>query len=82
VERKSWRNVTGKRKQVCRICKKRAPWKYKNCPPGVCKRCYHRHVWPQRPAARTRQTPWNDLPGDMTLDDDIFPLTGDPGTGG
>ncbi len=36
----------GKRKQgVCRICKKRPPWKYKNCPPRVCKRCYHHHVW-------------------------------------
>lgn len=36
----------------CRICKKRPPWKYKNCPPGICKRCYHKHVWPDRPAAR------------------------------
>lgn len=42
----------GKRKQQkCRICKKRPPWRYKNCPPGVCKRCYHKHVWADRPAA-------------------------------
>jgi putative transposase len=39
-----------KRKQrKCRICKKRPPWRYKNCPPGICKRCYHRHVWAERP---------------------------------
>ena len=37
----------------CRICKKRPPWKHKNCPPGVCKRCYHKHVWPEQLAART-----------------------------
>lgn len=36
----------------CRICKKRPPWKDKNCPPGICKRCYHRHIWPDRPAVR------------------------------
>ena len=39
-----------KRKQrKCRICKKRPPWRYKDCPPGICKRCYHRHVWAERP---------------------------------
>jgi hypothetical protein len=51
-----WREmktVAGKGKQrKCRICKKRPPWKYKNCPPGVCKQCYHRDVWVDRPAAR------------------------------
>ena len=40
---------------LCRICKKRPPWKYKNCPPGICKRCYHKHVWPERPAARKQR---------------------------
>ena len=45
--------VAGKGKQrMCRICKKRPPWKYKNCPPGVCKQCYHKNVWADRPAAR------------------------------
>lgn len=39
-----------KRKQpTCRICKKRPPWQYKNCPPGICKRCYHSHVWSGNP---------------------------------
>ncbi len=38
--------------RVCRICKKRPPWRYKNCPPGICKRCYHKHVWLDRPSAR------------------------------
>ena len=38
--------------RLCRICKKRPPWQYKNCPPGICKRCYHKHVWPERPSAR------------------------------
>jgi hypothetical protein len=37
---------------VCRICKKRPPWRYKNCPPGICKRCYHQRIWADRPAAR------------------------------
>ena len=62
-----------KRKQRrCRICRKRPPWRYKNCPPGVCKRCYHKEIWPERLAARqerldTRQ----DLP-DQDLFDDGF----------
>jgi len=44
--------MAGKRKQrPCRICRKRPPWQYKNCPPGICKRCYHRHVWADRSAA-------------------------------
>ena len=38
--------------RLCRICKRRQPWRYKNCPPGVCKRCYHRYIWSDRPAAR------------------------------
>jgi hypothetical protein len=41
----------------CRICKKRPPWKYRNCPPGVCKWCYHKHVWPERPGARAGREP-------------------------
>jgi hypothetical protein len=56
--------VARKRTGMCRICTKRPPWKYKNCPPGVCKRCYHRHVWPQRPAARTQQPPTPPSPMD------------------
>jgi hypothetical protein len=49
--------MAGKRKQrPCRICRKRPPWRYKNCPPGMCKRCYHKHVWVERPAARRGRT--------------------------
>jgi hypothetical protein len=49
--------VAGKGKQrMCRICKKRPPWKYKNCPPGVCKQCYHKKVWSDRPAARKERS--------------------------
>ncbi len=40
------------KQRLCRICKQRPPWQYKNCPPDVCKKCYHRHVWVDRPAAR------------------------------
>jgi len=54
--RGSWmafRGMAGIRKpQRCRICRKRPPWRYQNCPPGICKRCYHRHVWDGRPAAQ------------------------------
>jgi len=46
-----------KRKQwKCRICKKRPLWQYENCPPGICKRCYHAHVWAERPRSG-RQVP-------------------------
>ena len=40
------------RQRKCSICRKRPPWRYKNCPPGICKRCYHKHVWEQRPGAK------------------------------
>ena len=40
------------RQRRCRICHKRPPWRYKNCPPGICKRCYHAKIWVDRPAAR------------------------------
>jgi hypothetical protein len=55
----------------CRICKKRPPWKYKNCPPGICKRCYHKHVWPDRPSARTRGRDVADDPDERTPDGDV-----------
>lgn len=57
--------VSGKRRQRrCRICRQRPPWQYKNCPPGVCKRCYHKHIWPDRPSVRTLR----DMPEDQ-IDD-------------
>ena len=40
------------RQRRCRICHERPPWHGKNCPPGICKRCYHREIWVDRPAAR------------------------------
>ncbi|WP_083856776.1 hypothetical protein [Nitrolancea hollandica] len=53
------------KQRLCRICKKRPPWKYKNCPPGICKRCYHQHVWAERPAARSPRSH-----GDESASDD------------
>jgi hypothetical protein len=38
----------------CRICKKSPVWRGGDVkePGPFCKRCYHKHVWPQREAAR------------------------------
>jgi hypothetical protein len=52
----------GHRQALCRICKKRPPWRGKNCPPGVCKRCYHKHVWPDVRAARGEAPPTEAQP--------------------
>jgi len=63
-------SVAGRRAQrLCRICKKRPPWKYKNCPPGICKRCYHRHIWPERPAARRLGPEIDDPPAAESIED-------------
>ena len=40
------------RQPRCRICHERPPWHGKNCPPGICKKCYHAKIWIDRPAAR------------------------------
>ncbi|HEV8634430.1 MAG TPA: hypothetical protein VG370_09375, partial [Chloroflexota bacterium] len=48
--------------RLCRICRQRPPWKHKNCPPGVCRRCYHKHVWPERPGARAGREPADEEP--------------------
>jgi hypothetical protein len=40
------------RQRRCHMCDKRPPWRNKNCPPGICKRCYHAEIWVDRPAAR------------------------------
>jgi hypothetical protein len=58
------------KQQLCHICRKRPPWRYKNCPPGVCKRCYHKEVWPDRPAARRERRAlqqWEDLEFEESL---------------
>lgn len=42
-----------KKQRRCQICKKNPVWTggdVKN-PGPVCKRCYHKHVWPERKAA-------------------------------
>ena len=42
----------GKKQAKCRICHQRPVWNYKNSPGDVCKRCYHRHIWSERPSVR------------------------------
>ena len=40
------------------------PWRYRNCPPGICKRCYHRHVrfdGATLTLKKTRNTCWPEL---------------------
>jgi hypothetical protein len=64
--------VTGTHKpRRCRICRKRPVWIYKNRPPDVCKRCYHKDVWPQRPAARMQRQASNTAP-DFSWIDETF----------
>jgi hypothetical protein len=63
------------KQRLCRICKQRPPWKYKNCPPGICKRCYHRHIWVDRPAARKqRQAQAAVAEPDEILFDDVLEI--------
>ena len=42
-----------KKQRRCRICKKRPVWTHGDVkdPGPVCKRCYHKHVWPDRKVA-------------------------------
>jgi hypothetical protein len=46
------------KQRLCRICKQRPIWTHGDVkdPGPVCKRCYHKHVWPERKAA-ARATP-------------------------
>ena len=57
------------KQRLCRICKQRPPWKDKNCPPGICKRCYHRHVWAVRPEARRLRAEAAARPADELPDE-------------
>ena len=43
------------RPRRCRIRRTRPPWRDQNCPPGICTRCEHAEVWPDRPAAREQR---------------------------
>ncbi len=56
---------------LCRICKKRPPWKDKNCPPSICKQCYHRRIWADRPTARKQRQDQAaaDVLHDLAIDD-------------
>src|SRR5438270_10037950 len=68
------------RQARCRICRKRPPWRYRNCPPGICKKCYHARIWPDRLAARRERRateraaaadPLADDTGPIVYDDDL-----------
>ena len=70
------------RQRRCRICHKRPPWRYKNCPTGVCKRCYHREIRADRPAARAEPKAAAALAHDIDDDtwiDNLADLSHDPG---
>ncbi len=64
----------------CCICQKRPPWSGKNRPPGVCKRCYHREIWADRPAARVDRQAAAAAGGESDDDciDDSADLSHDP----
>src|SRR4051794_24945484 len=65
---------TMSKQRVCSICKTRPPWQDKNCPPGICKKCFHRHIWVDRPAARQRRQMQAavDTQHSLALDDDAL----------
>jgi hypothetical protein len=63
------------KQRLCRMCKTRPPWQYKNCPPRVCKQCYHRRVWSERPAARKqRQAQAAAAEADELVHDDVLAI--------
>jgi hypothetical protein len=45
-----------RKQQRCRICKKNPVWQGGDVkePGPYCKRCYHKHVWADRPSARKK----------------------------
>lgn len=58
--------MSGKRGQrLCRICRMRPPWRYSNCLPDICKRCYHKHIWPQLLASQRKSDDADELPKDL-----------------
>ncbi len=63
------------KQRLCRMCKQRPPWNYKNCPPGVCKKCYHRHIWVDHPAAgKQRQAQAAAAESDELVLDDVLEI--------
>jgi hypothetical protein len=68
-----------KKQRRCRICKKSPIWTrgdVKN-PGPVCKRCYHKHVWPERKAAEQAAAPPIDPVDEFTSwwSDDTYGTT-------
>lgn len=57
----------GRRIRMCRICKKRETWYFKGILWNVCKRCYHKHVWTQRPGIRKARKMGLPIPSDAEL---------------
>jgi hypothetical protein len=51
--------MSKKKQRRCRICKKRPVWTRGDVkdPGPVCKRCYHKHVWPERKARAKGSNP-------------------------
>jgi len=63
----------------CRICKKRPVWTGGDVksPGRVCKKCYHKHVWPQR--RRASEAPDNEQTYSLLpVDPPPYPLCYDP----
>lgn len=50
-----------------------ATWKDKNCPAGICRRCYHKHVWPDCPSARKHGQTAAGEPLGLLFDEDLNP---------
>ena len=46
---------TTQQQPVCRDLPEAAALAVQDCPPVICKRCYHRHIWPDRPEARAER---------------------------
>jgi hypothetical protein len=42
----------------------------------VCKRCYHKEIWPERPAARRDRRAANELSDQALFDDDFDDFVG------
>jgi hypothetical protein len=61
-----------KRQHRCTICQKRPRWR-----DHACKRCWHKHVWPDRPTARRERRATGHAAGTDPLGDYAGPLVYD-----
>ena len=65
------------RQQLCPICKKRPFWiRKKSEKATTCKRCYHKHVWSERPAVR-KERPDLKNRAQVACESEAFALNGD-----